>query len=79
MPGWPDKALKTGSMPGRIAGHTDYDVRRDSPYTVRVIHDGPEPRTHLQEYADFLTALGDRTTIEKATDIRPIRLKITRA
>lgn len=59
------------------AGHTDYDVRRDSPYTVRVIHDGAEPRTHLQEYATFLKALGYRTTIEEATDIRPLRLKIT--
>ncbi|MCX5528976.1 hypothetical protein OG785_45380 [Streptomyces sp. NBC_00006] len=61
------------------AGHTDYDVRRDSPYTVRVIHDGPQPRTHLEEYATCLHALGYRTTIEEATDIRPLRLKITQA
>ena len=61
------------------AGHVDYDVRRDSPYTVRVIHDGPQQRQHLEEYAQFLQALGYRTTIEQATDIRPLRLKITRA
>ncbi|WP_306317275.1 MULTISPECIES: hypothetical protein [unclassified Streptomyces] len=60
-------------------GHVDYDLRQDSPYTVRVIHDGPNPRPHLEEYASFLQALGYRTTVQDATDIRPLRLKITQA
>jgi hypothetical protein len=60
-------------------GHTNYHVRRDSPYTVRVIHDGPEPHEHLREYAALLQALGYRPTIEPATSIRPLRLKLTMA
>jgi hypothetical protein len=55
------------------AGHTGYQLRQDSHYTVRVIHN----RQYLEEYAQLLQNLGYQTTLEKATDIRPLRLRIT--
>ncbi|QCX81208.1 hypothetical protein C9F11_38125 [Streptomyces sp. YIM 121038] len=59
------------------AGHTGYRLRQDSHYTVRVIQDGPDPQTRLDEYAHLLQGHGYKTTLEKATDIRPLRLRVT--
>ncbi|WP_405883600.1 hypothetical protein OG747_36465 [Streptomyces sp. NBC_01384] len=59
------------------AGHSGYRIRRDSPYTVRVIHEGPDPRQHLDQYTDLLRDLGYTATLERATDIRPLRLRVT--
>ena len=59
------------------AGHTGYHLRQDSHYTARVIHDGPDPRQHLDEYARLLEGLGYKTTVEQPTDIRPLRLRVT--
>lgn len=59
------------------AGHTGYHLRQDSHHTVRVIHDGPDPQKHLDEYAQLLQNLDYNATIEQATDIRPLRLRIT--
>jgi hypothetical protein len=60
------------------AGHTGYRLRQDSHYTARAIHDGPEAERHLDMYAQLLRGLGYKAPVEKATDIRPLRLLITR-
>ncbi|GAA1887818.1 hypothetical protein GCM10009837_07020 [Streptomyces durmitorensis] len=57
------------------AGHSGYRLRQDSNYTARVVHD----QGHLQEYAALLKSHGYRPTLEQPTDIRPLRLRITRA
>jgi len=58
-------------------GHTGYRLRQDSPYTVRVIPEGPDARHRLDLHAQLLRNLGYKTTIEAPTDIRPLRLRIT--
>lgn len=60
------------------AGHSGYCLRQDSHYTARVIHEGPDPQQHLDLYAQLLRDLGYRATVEQATDIRPLRLRVTR-
>lgn len=59
------------------AGHAGFHTRQDSPYTVRVIHDGPDPQHHLDVYAQLLRDLDYKATVEKATDLRPLRLRVT--
>jgi len=59
------------------AGHAGYRLRQDSHHTVRVIHDGPDPQPHLDEYARLLRDLGYKTTLEQATELRPLRLRVT--
>jgi hypothetical protein len=61
------------------AGHTDHSTRQDSTRTVRVIHNGPpeEEAAQLESYAATLRSLGYTVTPEKATAIRPNRLRVT--
>jgi hypothetical protein len=59
------------------AGYSGYHLRQDSHYTARVIHDGDDPRQHLELYARLLQGLGYKTTVEPPTDIRPLRLRVT--
>lgn len=59
------------------AGHTRHRTRQHGPYNVRVTHDGDDPRKRLDAYEQVLRSLGYTTALERATRLRPIRLRVT--
>lgn len=62
-----------------LAGHNGHHTRQDSTRTVRVSHPGADEAQHLEQYAQTLRDFGYTVTPEQATDIRPNRLRVTRA